>query len=105
MSKGWDYEDDHDWSDAIDYAKEGYVYWYGKYYPKESIDSLFPAETEIDPKKLAGVLLVVAGAVVSYWGVTKAVPPVREWWTNTARPRIDDAFKESSREDEPEAHL
>lgn len=36
MSKHWDYEDDHDWDDDIDYAAMGYVYWYGKYYPKPS---------------------------------------------------------------------
>ena len=34
MSKHWDYEDDHDWDDYYDYAGNGYVYWYGKYYPK-----------------------------------------------------------------------
>ena len=39
MSKHWDYEDDHDWDDDIDYAAMGYVYWYGKYYPN-SIDVL-----------------------------------------------------------------
>lgn len=33
MSKHWDYEDDHDWDDDVDYASKGYVYWYGKYYP------------------------------------------------------------------------
>lgn len=27
MSKHWDYEDDHDWDDDIDYAAMGYVYW------------------------------------------------------------------------------
>ena len=32
MSKHWDYEDDHDWDDDVDYASNGYVYWYGKYY-------------------------------------------------------------------------
>ena len=32
MSKHWDYEDDHDWDDDIDYAAMGYVYWYGKYW-------------------------------------------------------------------------
>ena len=41
MSKHWDYEDDHDWDDDYDYAGNGYVYWYGKYYPKEDIDAMF----------------------------------------------------------------
>ena len=26
MSKHWDYEDDHDWDDDIDYAAMGYLF-------------------------------------------------------------------------------
>lgn len=59
MSKHWDYEDDHDWDDDIDYAAMGYVYWYGKYYPKEYIDALFKynkdaADNEVSENSSAG---------------------------------------------------
>lgn len=47
MSKHWDYEDDHDWDDD-DYAANGYVYWYGKYYPKEDIEALFKNSLDDD---------------------------------------------------------
>ena len=41
MSKNWDYEDDHDWDDDIDYKERGEVYWYGKYYPKDYVDAIY----------------------------------------------------------------
>ena len=38
--KHFDYEDDHDWDDSIDYKAKGMTYWYGKYYNKADIDAL-----------------------------------------------------------------
>lgn len=41
MSKHW-YDD---------YEANGYVYWYGKYYPKEGIDALFKNSLDDDKRR------------------------------------------------------
>ena len=46
MSKNWDYEDDHDWDDDIDYKERGEVYWYGKYCPKDYVDAIYGQNKE-----------------------------------------------------------
>ena len=74
MSKPWDYEDDHDWDDAVDYAAKGYVYWYGKYYPKEYVDNLYPAE--VDGRKVALLFGGLMGVGALLWGAVKAVPQI-----------------------------
>ena len=68
--KHWDYEDDHDWDDNIDYKAKGYGYWYGKYIPQEQIDKMCD-----DPKSSTGLvpLLALAGLGVSVYGVKKLV--------------------------------
>ncbi|MGA4517183.1 hypothetical protein ACPA0F_07835 [Solibacillus silvestris] len=68
MPKYWDFEDDHDWDDNIDYKEKGYVYWYGKYYPKEQIDKLFD-----EPKSSNSLmpLLALGGAVAGVYGVVR----------------------------------
>ena len=82
MSKHWDYEDDQDWDDDIDYAAMGYVYWYGKYYPKEYIDALFKynkdaADNEVSENSSAGwILLVLAGLCGVGYGIKKKVIPM-----------------------------
>lgn len=82
MSKHWDYEDDHDWDDDIDYTAMGYVYWYGKYYPKEYIDALFKdnkdgADNEVSESSSAGwILLVLAGLCGVGYGIKKKVIPM-----------------------------
>lgn len=87
MAKGFNYEDDHDWDDDIDYAAQGMVYWYGKYYPKEYIDSLFKdssSEEKADDVTGAlawvigmGALAVIAGSI---YGIKKAVPYLKFRW-------------------------
>lgn len=64
-TKGWDYEDDHDYDDAIDYAAQNMVYWYGKYYPKEKIDALF-AQEEKRSGGIGSPLLALVGIVGIY---------------------------------------
>ncbi|MED4400211.1 hypothetical protein ABET41_11645 [Metabacillus fastidiosus] len=70
MTKHWNYEDDHDYDDTIDYKSKGYGYWYGKYIPQEQIDKLCD-----DPKSSTGLivpLLTIAGIGVigmSVYGV------------------------------------
>jgi len=81
--KHWDYEDDHDYDDDFDYKAHGYVYWYGKYYPKEDIDSLF-SEPKSDYSVLKALLAILGVAYVA----RKVVPHVKDWWTNTAKPSI-----------------
>jgi hypothetical protein len=74
VSKPWSYEDDHDWDDAVDYAAKGYVYWYGKYYPKEYVGSLYPAE--VDGRKVALLLGGLVGVGVLAWSAVKAAPQI-----------------------------
>lgn len=85
MSQKWDYEDDHDWDDNVDYAAEGYVYWYGKYYPKEHIASLFPPENVVDGRKLTGFLVLGSGLAAGVWGAVKAAPTISKWWKSNFR--------------------
>ena len=70
MSKYWDYEDDHDWDDDYDYAANGYVYWYGKYYPKEEIDALFDDSSS---NAFWWLLLSIAGIGIAGYGIYKNV--------------------------------
>ena len=72
-TKGFNYEDDHDYDDAIDYAAQEMVYWYGKYYPKENIDKMFEYQGEgsgsgsgLISKPLLGVIVGVAGIYGAY---------------------------------------
>jgi hypothetical protein len=81
MSKHWDYEDDHDWDDE-DYAANGYVYWYGKYYPKEDIDALFKNSSDDNnategslPNVLGWIFLAIAGIGATGYGIRKKVMP------------------------------
>lgn len=74
MSKHWDYEDDHDWD--YDYAGNGYVYWYGKYYPKEDIDALFKDSSAEDIQEGRGsnvgwALLVLVSIGAAGYGIYK----------------------------------
>lgn len=69
MAKHWDYEDDHDWDDDVDYAAKGYVYWYGKYVPREQVESLYPPE--IDGRKVLGLLGAVGGVIFAIVGAVK----------------------------------
>lgn len=77
MSKHWDYEDDHDWDDDYDYAANGYVYWYGKYYPKEEIDALFRDPSDDDTAEdsplnaLWGISLAIIGIGVAGYCIHK----------------------------------
>lgn len=76
MSKHWDYEDDHDWDDDYDYAGNGYVYWYGKYYPKEDIDALFKDLSAEDIQEGRGsnvgwALLVLVSIGAAGYGIYK----------------------------------
>ena len=82
MSKHWDYEDDHDWDDDYDYAANGYVYWYGKYYPKEDIEALFKNSsddgntTEGSSSNVLGwIFLAIAGIGAVGYGIHKKVLP------------------------------
>lgn len=82
MSKHWDYEDDHDWDDDYDYAANGYVYWYGKYYPKEDIDALFKNSPDDDitkesssPNIMSWIFLVIVGISAAGYGIHKKVLP------------------------------
>jgi hypothetical protein len=81
MSKHWDYEDDHDWDDDVDYAAKGYVYWYGKYYRKEDIDALFKDNTidseveSVASNPLGWILLTLAGLCGAGYGIKKKVIP------------------------------
>lgn len=82
MSKHWDYEDDHDWDDDYDYAGNGYVYWYGKYYPKEDIDALFNNSSDDDnttegssPNAMGWTFLAIAGISAVGYGIYKKVMP------------------------------
>lgn len=82
MSKHWDYEDDHDWDDDYDYAANSYVYWYGKYYPKEEIDDLFKNSSDDDnttegslPNVLGWIFLAIAGIGATGYGIHKKVIP------------------------------
>lgn len=84
MAKGFDYEDDHDWEDNVDYAARDEVYWYGKYYPREYIEALFK-DSESQEKEdsssstyamLAGMgILVLAGGIL---GVRKIMPCLKQ---------------------------
>ena len=81
MSKHWDYEDDHDWDDDVDYASKGYVYWYGKYYPKEDVDALFKdspteKENEDEASNVGWIFLLLAGIGAAGYGIHKRVLPV-----------------------------
>ncbi len=81
MSKHWDYNDDHDWDDDYDYAANGYVYWYGKYYPKECIDALFKNFSDDDTAEdspsnvLGGISLAIVGIGVAGYCIHKKVIP------------------------------
>lgn len=81
MSKHWDYEDDHDWDDDYDYAANGYVYWYGKYYPKEDIDALFKKSSDDDTTEdissnaSGWIFLAIAGIGAAGYGIHKKVIP------------------------------
>lgn len=81
MSKHWDYEDDHDWDDDYDYAANDYVYWYGKYYPKEEIDALFKDSLNDDTAEdssssaLGWIFLAIAGIGAVGYGIHKKVIP------------------------------
>lgn len=81
MSKHWDYEDDHDWDDDYNYAANGYVYWYGKYYPKEEIDALFKDSSDDDTAEdsssnaLGWIFLAIAGIGAVGYGIHKKVIP------------------------------
>ena len=66
--KHWNYEDDHDYDDSIDYKAKGMVYWYGKYYPKEDIDKLFPKDNS---SKDLIALLVLGSIAAAAYGVKK----------------------------------
>lgn len=59
-TKGFNYEDDHDYDDTIDYAAQELVYWYGKYYPKEKIDQMFENQGEGSSSGLISKPLLVA---------------------------------------------
>lgn len=69
MARYWDYEDDHDWDDDVDYVAKGYLYWYGKYYPKEDIDALIKNNTDIEGENssesgtMGWMLLALAGVL------------------------------------------
>ena len=80
--KHFDYEDDHDWDDSIDYKAKGMVYWYGKYYNKADIDALFE-------EKSADVLSwIVFPLVVGV--VTIIIPTVKDafdWMVMKAKKR------------------
>lgn len=85
MSKHWDYEDDHDWDDDIDYIAKGYVYWYGKYYLKEDIDALFRDSNDaVDEESgnsnaLGWMLLILAGLCGAGYGIKKnAIPYIHQ---------------------------
>lgn len=104
MSKHWDYEDDHDWDDNVDYKSMGYVYWYGKYYPKEDIDALFKdsdsSSSDDSESGNAGdgvlaalaVAGIAAGVGAAYYGAKKAAPHVKIWWMKTAIPGIKNTW-------------
>ncbi len=82
MSKHFNYEDDHDWDDDVDYEAMGYVYWYGKYYPKENIDALYKnsnsEETGEQCEVSIGKVLVVLGAAAALaYGIMKTIPYFR----------------------------
>lgn len=68
-TKGFNYEDDHDYDDTIDYAAQGMVYWYGKYYSKEKIDKMFEYQGERSDSNVIGKpLLVTLIGVASLYG-------------------------------------
>ena len=95
MPKHWDYEDDHDWDDDVDYKSMGYVYWYGKYYPQEEIDALFdgaPKEKipDYDTRIVAGVsLLLLTGIFAAIRGSKKIAPRVQTWWKEKGRQKLE----------------
>lgn len=89
MSKHWDYEDDHDWEDDIDYKERGEVYWYGKYYPKDYVDAIYgdnkeQYNNEADENNggtlgRLGVVLVAGGlGYLAY----KVVPVIKDKFRN-----------------------
>lgn len=104
MSKHWDYEDDHDWDDDIDYKSMGYVYWYGKYYPKEDIDALFkdsdsPSSYDSESGNAKeGVLAalavagIAAGVGAACYGAKKVASHVKNWWMKTAIPGVKNTW-------------
>ena len=82
MSKHWDYAENHDLDDDYDYVANGYVYWYGKYFPKEEMDALFtnPLDnyntTEGSlPKYFRFDFLAIAGIGATGFGIHKKVMP------------------------------
>jgi hypothetical protein len=101
MTKHWDYEDDHDWDDNVDYKSMGYVYWYGKYYPKEKIDALFKDSDSLssdDSESGDGVLAalavagIAAGVGAACYCAKKAAPHVKDWCTVTAIPGVKNTW-------------
>jgi hypothetical protein len=89
--KHFDYEDDHDWDDNTDYAAQGKVYWYGKYYPKEQIDKLYDdPDTTNAPLIVLGVL-AAAGTLI--YGTVKAIPHIADWLSNSIKPKVTNAFR------------
>lgn len=116
MPKHWDYEDDHDWDDNIDYQAQGYVYWYGKYYPKAEIEALFNKDkaNEEESDDDAVVLLALAGFITlvvgGIHGIKKAAPRVKKWWNESISPKFpkkEDANvlpTENAHSDEPTPH-
>ena len=100
----WDYEDDHDWDDATDYAAKGSVYWYGKYYPKEHVGEILGIRPEID---VPGIILRItvfvgsaAAALVGVWGAVKVAPKIRGWLTDTVKPAIKSAIHKQAPSEE-----
>ena len=81
MAKHWDYEDDHDWGDDVDYAAKGYVYWYGNYYPKEDIDAFFKNNTDSEDENspesgtMGWILLAHVGVFGAGYGIKMKIIP------------------------------
>lgn len=79
MSKHWNYEDDHDWDDDYDYAANGMVYWYGKYYPKETIDALFNKDNSVEEMgeiDYGRILIYILGMGTMGYGIYKSVKAI-----------------------------
>lgn len=87
--KGWDYEDDHDYDDAIDYAAQGMDYWYGKYYPKEKIDKMFA-----DQEKGSGSLKPIIGALIGIGCIYGIYGLGSNYMTNRAYDKRQKVLKE-----------